>query len=151
MLNGPASVGRTGLGLPPGSPLTLLALGNDREAAEDLGDQNRGREDQGQIIISSTSFSNYSQWGVRLDDTNAPTSPRNCQPLTHRGYGRYGIDQQHFQCQPGGGVTIIGDASTAAQPVVNAPVGRIITTTRSTARATMTMVFALQTALRQPF
>ena len=29
MLNGPASIGRTGLGLPAGSPLTLTTYGRD--------------------------------------------------------------------------------------------------------------------------
>ena len=127
MLNGPASIGRTGLGLPAGSPLTLLALGNDNAAAEDLGDQNRGRGDQGQIIISSTSFSNSAQWGVRLDDSNSPTSPRNL-PTSNPARLTVGtvLINNIFNANLAGGVTIIGDVSSAGQPVVDAPVGRII-------------------------
>ncbi len=127
MLNGPAAITRTGLGLPPGSPLTLLALGNDRAAAEDAGDQNRGREDQGQIIISSTSFSNSSQWGVRLDDSSSPTSPRNL-PTPNPSRLTIGtvLINNIFNGNQAGGVTIIGDVTNPGQPVVNAPVGRII-------------------------
>ncbi len=127
MLNGPASITRTGLGLPAGSPLTLISLGSNNAAFEDAGDQNRGRGDQGQIIVSSTSFSNSSQWGVRLDDSNNPTSPRNL-PTSNPSRLAVGtvLINNIFNSNIAGGVTIIGDVSTTGQPVVDAPVGRII-------------------------
>ncbi|MCC6507667.1 MAG: cadherin-like domain-containing protein, partial [Pirellulaceae bacterium] len=135
-LNGKASIGRTGQGLPAGSPLTLVTFGRDIAGQEDLGDTNRSREEQGQLIVSSTSFSFASQWGVRLDDTPSPVSPRN---LPSFNVNRLAVGavlvNNIFNSNVAGGVTIVGDLSTTLRPVVNASVGRLINNTFHGTRA----------------
>ncbi len=104
-LHGPAGITRTGIGLPVGSPLTLVTFGADQAGFEDSGDRNRGRVDQGQLIVSSSSFSFSSQNGIRLDDSSNPTAPRALPtPNTTRASGTgCCVDEQHSQRQPSSG------------------------------------------------
>jgi VCBS repeat-containing protein len=68
-LHGPAAVTRTGLltfsGL-PAQTLSMVQSGVDTVFGEDLGDSNRKR-DQGQLIVSATTISNSSGYGLVVD------------------------------------------------------------------------------------
>ncbi|MFO1062605.1 MAG: hypothetical protein U0892_01855 [Pirellulales bacterium] len=75
-LFGNVSITRIGNTLPVGSPLSVVSYGADTEAYENAGDSNRGRVDQGQLIISSSTFRDSSQYGVKLDDTPASRGSR---------------------------------------------------------------------------
>ena len=79
LLHGPASVTRTGgVGLAANTGLTLKTWGVDTVFGEDGGDINRKR-DQGMLVISSSSFSNSTQFGISVDASTrargAPTFP----------------------------------------------------------------------------
>ena len=91
-LNGNAAVNALGgTVFPADVPLTWVQFGQDSQWGEDLGDANIKR-DQGQLIIASTSVSNASHLGIRVDaaardyaSTRFPPLPSDTEGLTAAG------------------------------------------------------------------
>ncbi|MGN6136727.1 MAG: hypothetical protein ACTHOU_19780, partial [Aureliella sp.] len=79
LLHGPAAMSRSAsLVVPNNTGLTLKTWGSDTVMGEDGGDTNRER-DQGMIVISSSTISNSTQYGLTIDaaprGNGAPTFP----------------------------------------------------------------------------
>ncbi len=108
-------VGSANVNVPTSVGTTIISKG--------LGDSNRSRQ-QGQVIISSTQVSNSSRFGVQItagprDAQGAPSggTPRNLLTINSERLATGAvIMNSQFLSNLGGGISIVGDASTSGIP-----------------------------------
>ncbi|MDX1927173.1 MAG: Ig-like domain-containing protein, partial [Pirellulaceae bacterium] len=146
LLHGPAAITRTGGSSSiPAAGITIRRWGDESALGEDLGDGNRLR-DQGMVIISQSSFTSSSQFGVQVDATRRvvpppPTSisaPFASQPGSPISFPTINTDRlapgvviasNIFDRNLTGGILLSGDTAAAGDVVMPSTVARILNNT----------------------
>ncbi len=145
-LHGPAAISRTGGLTFAGTALSIVRSGVETGFGEDVGDSNRKR-DQGEVVISSSTVTNSSGFGIVVDsaarnqagtsvsptavgDRPYPGSPRNLPTLnTSKLAPGMVIANNILADNNSGGLRISGDLRVGSDSTIASTIARVINNT----------------------